>query len=126
MGYGDYGVVHPVPPRTGPSRTRPVPPDPYFFYSTPSTYLFRTRAVRRGASRWPVRYDDLGDAYGQLARELLVRRPAGAVTDSWGDDRLRAYAGGTARSNDATDWIAASMSHHLAQLASAAGPTSGG
>ncbi|MFD5827788.1 hypothetical protein [Lentzea sp. NPDC060358] len=109
--YGDYGVAHPD--RPAPGGSSPRTPYPYLYYTVPS----RTIAMRRK----PAERDGTlmtGEAFTDLADELVARPEFAGSTYSWGDHALAGCRRGGGRSAaTASKWVAMAMSHHLEHLA---------
>lgn len=111
--YGDYGIVHPVPPSTG--QRCPIP-NPYLHYTVPGGVLTLMRKVpdRRGLAL-PT---GAAERFFREVADELVHRPEFAGSGfSWGDGNL--YSCRTSRAipvGNPTKWIALATSHHMAHL----------
>lgn len=116
--YGDYGVIHPVPPDQKQDAKGFSTPNPYLLYSTSDSYLFATRHMPRKDKKRPSP-EDLAEGFIAVAAELLAGGRTADAGFSWGDGELvaRVHDHGV---TDVTDWVAYGMSHHIAQLASEA------
>ncbi|MFD9704118.1 hypothetical protein [Lentzea sp. NPDC059081] len=111
INYGDYGVVNPIPQASMDSGPRTI--YPYLYYTVPS----RVIAMRRQ----PVKDDGklmTGEAFADLADELVARPDFAGSTYSWGDRELAGCRSGGGRSaKTVSRWVAMAMSHHLEHLA---------
>ncbi|HEX7304361.1 beta family protein [Lentzea sp.] len=111
VNYGDYGVVHPA--RPAPAKPGPRTIYPYLYYTVPNLVI----ALRRQ----PAKEDGkllTGEAFTELADELVARPDFAGSGYSWGDRELagcRREGGRSAR--HVSRWVAMAMSHHLAHLA---------
>ncbi|MCP2260595.1 Beta protein [Streptoalloteichus tenebrarius] len=115
-GYGDYGVVHPVPPR---EPRGPVTVYPYLYYTLADGAVFLRRQLPRDADR-RVPKGAAARHFLDLAVELAQRSEFAGPGFSWGDEQLDACARRRIDNvGSAWRWIAMSTSHHLAQLATA-------
>lgn len=110
--YGDYGVVHPIPPPRTKAR---FTPNPYLHYTVPGGVLSLARkipgrnggAVPAGAAEWFFR---------EVADELVQRPEFAGPNFSWGDAGLYSCRSRTTAIGHPTKWIALATSHHLAHL----------
>ncbi|MFC3894730.1 hypothetical protein ACFOWZ_24885 [Lentzea rhizosphaerae] len=111
--YGDYGVVHARPPAQGKPGPRTI--NPYLYYTVPNCVIAMRRQLARDAGK--VAPGAAGEAFTDLADEL-VSRPEFAGRDySWGDGELVGCSrtGGRTAST-VSRWVAIAMSHHLEHL----------
>ncbi|MCG8918411.1 beta family protein [Actinokineospora sp. PR83] len=114
IGYGDYGVAHPVAqPLSGSVATIP---NPYLFYTVPG----RTLALRRQVPKADrlSQSNALGRAFTDIAEELVSRSDFAGSHYSWGDEQLDRCRTSDGRGfGSATRWVEIATSHHLAHLA---------
>lgn len=111
--YGDYGVVHPAPTKTGTPGPRTI--NPYLYYTVPVGVIALRRELHREDGK-PIE-GAAGKAFAQLAAEITSRPEFAGPDYSWGDTQLSKYrrnagkgAGAVAR------WVAIGTSHHLEHL----------
>lgn len=112
LGYGDYGVVHPIPPTP---KGLPLGPNPYIHYTVPGATLSIARQIpgRKGAPP-----HGSSERYFLEVADELVRRPEFAGPKfSWGDRILHSCRSKPAMPlGKSTKWISIATSHHLAHL----------
>lgn len=112
LGYGDYGVVHPIPPTP---KGLPLGPNPYIHYTVPGATLSIARQIpgRKGAPP-----PGSSERYFLEVADELVRRPEFAGPKfSWGDRILHSCRSKPAMPlGKSTKWISIATSHHLAHL----------
>ncbi len=114
INYGDYGVVHPVPPAAGKPGPRTI--NPYLYYTVPSHVIAMRRQLAREDGK--VVPDAAGEAFTDLADELVARPEFAGGDYSWGDRELAGCRRGGGRSaKTVSRWVAIAMSHHLEHLA---------
>ncbi|GAB3449924.1 beta family protein [Actinophytocola sediminis] len=102
IGYGDYGVTHPIPRSGG----NPRPPYPYLCYTVPRRTVVLRRRIEKG--------DVPAERFADLAEELVERDDFAGPDFSWGDRELalcRPSGGNTAGS--VSRWVSMATSHHL-------------
>ncbi|MDT8915068.1 beta family protein [Amycolatopsis sp. PS_44_ISF1] len=103
VGYGDYGVTHPVPPADGGNARSP---SPYLCYTVPRKTVVLRRKLEEG--------DGAAESFADLVEELVERDDFAGPDYSWGDRELtqcRRTGGKTAGA--VSRWIAMATSHHL-------------
>lgn len=102
IGYGDYGVTHPV-PKSGENARSPYP---YLCYTVPRRTVILRRRLEKG--------DVPAKRFADLAEELVERDDFAGPDFSWGDRELtlcRPSGGRTAGS--VSRWVSMATSHHL-------------
>jgi hypothetical protein len=110
INYGDYGVVHPVPPASTESGPRTI--YPYLYYTVPNLVI----AMRRQPAEVEGKLMT-GEAFTDLADELVARPEFAGSDYSWGDRELAGCRRGGGRSAQTVSrWVAFAMSHHLEHL----------
>ncbi|MGM1063585.1 beta family protein [Saccharothrix sp. Mg75] len=110
VNYGDYGVVHPVPPEGGDPGPRTV--NPYLYYTAPGSTVALRRQLAREDGK-PVQGAAV-EAFTALAEELLARPEFAGRDFSWGDHELtRCRRGGGRTAGTVPRWIAIATSHHI-------------
>ncbi|MBB5804857.1 hypothetical protein F4560_004625 [Saccharothrix ecbatanensis] len=113
VNYGDYGVVHPVPPKGGAPGPRTV--NPYLYYTAPGSMVALRRQLAREDGK-PVRGAAV-EAFTALAEELLARPEFAGRNFSWGDHELtRCGRGGGRTAGTVPRWIAIATSHHIGHV----------
>lgn len=111
--YGDYGVVHPIPPRPGDPGPRFT--NPYLYYTVPGRMVTLRRKLIR-ENRRPVAGAAV-DAFADLADELVYRPEFAGGDYSWGDQELaHCRRGGGTVAGTVPRWISMATSHHLAHV----------
>lgn len=114
--YGDYGVVHPIPPQGIPLQ----PPKPYFYYTTSDQSLFLARRPGKDV-RGEVTIAAREDAFAELVDDLTEHERFAGPDYSWGDSQLVHYTtAGPRRTAESKDWLAMATSHHLTHLVDSA------
>ncbi|MBM7864532.1 beta family protein [Lentzea nigeriaca] len=114
INYGDYGVVHPNPPAPGPPGPRTI--NPYLYYTVPNSVIAMRRQLRKEDGK--VAKGAAGEAFTDLADELVARPEFAGSGYSWGDrELLGCRRGGGRTANRVSRWVAIAMSHHLEHLA---------
>lgn len=102
IGYGDYGVTHPV-PKSGKNARAPYP---YLFYTVPRRTVVFRRKVEEG--------DDPAERFADLADELVEREDFAGPDFSWGDRELTLCRPSGGRAAGAVPrWMSMATSHHL-------------
>lgn len=111
--YGDYGVVHPVPPAP---KGRPTNPNPYIHYTVPGATLSIARRIP-GRGRGAAPRGASEQYFLEVADELVRRREFAGADFSWGDRQLHSCrTKPTIPMGSSTKWISLATSHHLAHL----------
>ncbi|WP_329794211.1 hypothetical protein V1227_37800 [Lentzea sp. DG1S-22] len=111
--YGDYGVVHPRPSAAGGTGGRL--PNPYFVYTVPGNVITLRRQLVRESGK--VAEGAAGEAFSDIADELVARQEFAGTGYSWGDRELAACRrGGNRTAGSVPRWIAMATSHHIAHL----------
>lgn len=102
IGYGDYGVTHPV-PRSGENARAPYP---YLCYTVPQKTVILRRRIEKG--------DVPAERFADLAEELVEREDFAGANFSWGDSELTLCrpSGGRA-AGSVSRWVSMATSHHL-------------
>jgi hypothetical protein len=102
IGYGDYGVTHPV-PRSGENARSPYP---YLCYTVPRRTVVLRRRIEKG--------DVPAERFADLAEELVEREDFAGPDFSWGDRELTLCrpSGGRA-AGSVSRWVSMATSHHL-------------
>ncbi|GGU62174.1 hypothetical protein GCM10010178_62960 [Lentzea flava] len=114
INYGDYGVVHPNPPAPGPPGPRTI--NPYLYYTVPNSMIAMRRQLSREDGK--IAQGAAGEAFTDLADELVARPEFAGSDYSWGDRELMGCRrGGGRTANKVSRWVAIAMSHHLEHLA---------
>jgi hypothetical protein len=114
INYGDYGVVHPNPPRAGNPGPRTV--YPYLYYTVPNAVIAMRRQPAREIGK--VAPGAVAEAFSELAGELVARPEFAGSTFSWGDGELARCRSGRGRTaSTVSRWVAYATSHHLEHLA---------
>jgi hypothetical protein len=112
--YGDYGVVHPAPTKTGPPGPRPV--NPYLYYTVPERMISLRRKLPRENGK-PIK-GAAGEVFARLATEITERSEFEGPGYSWGDNQLMRYRHNAASGGGSVSrWVAIGTSHHLEHLA---------
>jgi hypothetical protein len=112
INYGDYGVVHPRPSASGPNARLP---NPYFSYTVPGGVIALRRPLVRESGK--VVEGAAGEAFADIADELVARPEFAGSGYSWGDRELAGCRrGGDRSAGSVPRWIAMAMSHHLEHL----------
>ncbi|GLZ36881.1 hypothetical protein Acsp05_05060 [Actinokineospora sp. NBRC 105648] len=112
--YGDYGVVHPVPPRTGEPGPRNI--NPYLYYTIPGRTVALRRRLARDEDNKVIKGAAIA-AFNDLAEELVTRSEFAGKDYSWGDRELtNCGRGGTRTAGTVPRWVAIATSHHLEHL----------
>ncbi|NYH77231.1 Holliday junction resolvase-like predicted endonuclease [Actinopolyspora biskrensis] len=120
--YGDYGVVHPVPPKGSGG----FQPNPYIHYTLPDRSL---SVARRIPNRKPgsVPEGAFEKYFLEVAEELVGRPEFAGKGFSWGDGRLyQCRHDSYPRVGNSSSWIAIATSHHIAHLSQRHGSESSG
>lgn len=106
VGYGDYGVTHPVPRPSGEKARNPYP---YLCYTIPRKTVLLRRKLKKG--------DAPAEMFTDLAEELVGRRDFAGPDYSWGDRELtRCRRNGGRAAGAVGKWVAMATSHHLEHL----------
>lgn len=114
INYGDYGVVHPNPPKAGTPGPRTV--YPYLYYTVPNCVIAMRRQPARDDGK--VAPGATARAFSELADELVARPEFAGSNFSWGDDELARCRSGRGRTaSTVSRWVAYATSHHLEHLA---------
>ena len=112
INYGDYGVVHPRPSASGSNARLP---HPYFSYTVPGSVIALRRKLVRESGK--VAEGAAGEAFADIADELVARPEFAGSGFSWGDRELtRCRRGGDRTAGSVPRWIAMATSHHLEHL----------
>ncbi|MFI9449738.1 hypothetical protein [Amycolatopsis sp. NPDC052450] len=107
VSYGDYGVTHPLPPR---SDGNPRTPNPYLCYTVPGKTVLLRRKVEEG--------DDPAERFTDLVEELAERNDFAGPDYSWGDGELaRCRRTGGRTAGSVSRWVAMATSHHIEHVA---------
>lgn len=102
IGYGDYGVTHPV-PRSGENARAPYP---YLCYTVPRRTVVLRRRIEKG--------DVPAERFADLAEELVEREDFAGPDFSWGDRELTlCRPSGTHAAGSVSRWVSMATSHHL-------------
>jgi T4 beta protein len=102
IGYGDYGVTHPV-PRSGENARAPYP---YLCYTVPRRTVILRRRIEKG--------DVPAERFADLAEELVEREDFAGADFSWGDRELmRCRPSGGHAAGSVSRWVSMATSHHL-------------
>jgi T4 beta protein len=102
IGYGDYGVTHPVPSSGENARS----PYPYLCYTVPRRTVVLRRRLEKG--------DVPAERFADLAEELVEREDFAGPDFSWGDRELTLCRPGGGRAAGAVPrWVSMATSHHL-------------
>ncbi|GHH50354.1 beta family protein [Lentzea cavernae] len=111
--YGDYGVVH---PRTSaPAAPGPRTINPYLFYTVPGGVIALRRQLDRDSGK--VVEGSAGEAFSDIADELVARPEFAGSSYSWGDRELAGCRrGGSRTASTVSRWVAMATSHHLEHL----------
>ena len=114
INYGDYGVVHPDPPKPGNPGPRTV--YPYLYYTVPNCVIAMRRQPARDTGK--VAPGAAAEAFSELAGELVARPEFAGSGFSWGDGELARCRSGRGRgASTVSRWVAYATSHHLEHLA---------
>lgn len=114
INYGDYGVVHPNPPKAGTPGPRTV--YPYLYYTVPNYVIAMRRQPTRDTGK--VIPGATAEAFSELAGELVARPEFAGSSFSWGDGELTRCRSGHGRTaSTVSRWVAYATSHHLEHLA---------
>ena len=102
IGYGDYGVAHPI-PKSGENARAPYP---YLCYTVPRRTVTLRRRIEKG--------DVPAERFADLAEELVEREDFAGADFSWGDSELTLCrpSGGHA-AGSISRWMSMATSHHL-------------
>ncbi|GGM43870.1 hypothetical protein GCM10012275_13610 [Longimycelium tulufanense] len=112
--YGDYGVVHPIPPAREPNY--PVTVYPFLYYTVSDGAVFLRRQLPRGTDR-RVPKGAAAQHFLDLTDELTDREEYAGPEFSWGDSQINDCAQRRIDNvGTAWRWIAMGTSHHVAQL----------
>jgi hypothetical protein len=102
IGYGDYGVTHPI-PRSGENARAPYP---YLCYTVPQKTVILRRRIEKG--------DVPAERFADLAEELVEREDFAGADFSWGDRELTlCRPSGSRAAGSVSRWVSMATSHHL-------------